>query len=242
MRIDLLEKLITFLTGLAVLGVAATVGLLSFMPIRSGIPEEAVQAVTDVDNWLTAQRAARNGGRVPNQNIPMIAATPVAPGQAADGGTGPNGGPSPTKAPSNYFNTQETAQLPPQEVVPGYPWLRKVPGVAYMPPQGVPKLVAQRFQSFDASWDLAQSGGGEFVTTEKGDNAYQINWVDQSSMLATKIGLQPGDKVISVNGQPIGTSVAAGKALYDQLKGESKFAVLVDRGGQQVVLSFFVRE
>ena len=240
MRIDLLEKLITLLTGLAVLLVAATVGLLSFMPLRSGIPPEAIAAVTEVDSWLQAQRTARNGGRPMQQNIPMIAASPVVPGQesAASG----SGGPGATKAPSNYFNQQETAQLPPQEVVPGYPWLRKVPGVAYMPPQGVPKLVYQHYQSFQATWDLAQSGGGEFVTTEKGDNAYQVNWVDPASMLATKIGLQPGDKVVSVNGQPIGTSVAAGRALYDQLKNESKFAVLVERGGQQVVLSFFVRE
>jgi hypothetical protein len=238
MRIDLLEKLITFLTGLAVLLVAATVALLSFMPLRSGIPKEAADAVGKVDEWLQAQRATRHGGRVPQQNIPMIAASPVAP-QAAAGGAAPV-----AQTPRDYFVDTKGGQanLPPQEVVPGYPWLRKVPGVAYMPPQGVPKLVYQRYQSFQETWDLAQSGGGEFVSTETGDNAYQINWVDPSSMLATKIGLQPGDKVISVNGQAIGTNINAGRALYDQLKNESKFAVLVERGGQKVVLSFFVRE
>lgn len=239
MRIDLLEKLITFLTALALLLVALTVTALSFMPLRSGIPKEAAEAVDEVGTWLDGQRRARNGGQPLRKFI--AEASPVIPGQQQPAGPGTAKGGTKTAAPSDYYVGSDAA-LPPQESVPGYPWLRKVPGVAYMQPQGVPKLVYQRYQSYQETWDLAQSGGGEFVTTEKGDNAYQINWVDPTSMLATKIGLQPGDKVVSVNGQPIGTSVNAGRALYDSMKSETRFAVLVERGGQQVVLSFFVRD
>ena len=47
--------------------------------------------------------------------------------------------------------------------------------------------------------------------------------------------------MLAVNGRPIGKSLGAGKALFEELKHEKRFAVLIERGGQQTVLSFTVK-
>lgn len=244
MRIDVLEKLITILAGLAILLVAATVALLSFLPpLRTGISADVAKACDDVSTWLEQQRAIKQG-----RNPGAIGASTVAvrpqEGQVQTA-TGETVAASSPKAPSpkEYFVSDASGGVSgPGEVFPEHPWIRRAPGVAYVAPKPVNRLLYQRYQSFEASFSEAQSGGGEFVTTESGENAYQVNWVDPNSMLAQKLGLQPGDKVISVNNQPVGTSVEAGRQLYGQLKNETKFAVLVDRAGQKMVLSFFVRD
>src|SRR5690606_14603933 len=156
----------------------------------------------------------------------------------ADGKPAPAATTPPTSR-TDYFAVE--GNVPVAEQIPGFPWLRRVPGVSYAQPQQVPEILYRKYQSFDATWDLVQEGGGSFTTTADGKTAYQVNWIDENSYLATRIGLRPGDKVISVNGQPIGTSLAAGKAMYEQLKNERRFAVLIERNGQPVVLSFFVQ-
>ena len=44
-----------------------------------------------------------------------------------------------------------------------------------------------------------------------------------------------------MNGQPVGKSPAAGRALFDSLRGEKQFSALVERKGQQLVLSYTVK-
>ena len=74
------------------------------------------------------------------------------------------------------------------------------------------RILDRKYQSFSDAKDLVMGGGGEFVETSMG-TAYQINWVNQNSHLFSKVGLRKGDKIISVNGQPVGKSAAAGNAL-----------------------------
>ena len=160
---------------------------------------------------------------------------------AGAGGAASSGGqPTAPPAPTDYFNSEPGTSLPPGQVIEGYPWLRKVQGVTYHKPKRMPRILYEKYQSFEDSFELAQQGGGEFVSAAGGESAYQVNWVDPNSILARRLGLKDGDKVISVNGNPIGSSMGAGKALYEQLKNETKFAVLVERQGKRELLSFFV--
>lgn len=244
MRIEALEKLVLGLSGVTVVGVGALVVGLSIMPLRSGIPQVAVDSSLATQDWLLKLR--QREGKVAGPSGPFMkfdtplppqpnqpAAPPPAPGQPAP----------PPQAPAGPVTTyfDGTGNIPVGEQVPGFPWLRRVQGVEYVPPQQVPQILYHRYQSFEETWTLVQEGGGEFTQTEKGETAYQVNWLDNNSYLATRLGLQKGDQIISVNGKPIGTSLTAGRGLYEQLKGERRFAVLVMRNRQPVVLSFYVQ-
>jgi hypothetical protein len=242
-RIELVEKLILFMAGLAVVGVAGFVTFCSMLPggLRSGISKVVEDSALETQDWLDKQR--RLTGRSGAEPVKFEAGDtaffkPATAAPAAPGGStgGEKSGPAPT---TDYFVAE--GDVPQAEQVPGFPWLRQVPGVRYSQPQKVPDVLYRKYQAFEATWDLVQEGGGSFVNTDDGKTAYQVNWIDEQSYLATRVGLRPGDKVISVNGQPIGTSLGAGKAMYEQLKGEKRFAVLIERGGSPMVLSFFVQ-
>lgn len=244
MRIDLIEKLILFMAGLAVVGVAGFVTFCSMLPggLRSGIPKVVEVSALETQDWLDKQR--RLTGRAGAEPVKFEAGDtaffkPAVAAPASQGGGGDGGGKSGPAPTTDYFVVE--GDVPQAEQVPGFPWLRQVPGVRYSQPQKVPDVLYRKYQSFEATWDLVQEGGGSFVNTDDGKTAYQVNWIDEQSYLATRVGLRPGDKVVSVNGQPIGTSLGAGKAMYEQLKGEKRFAVLIERGGSPMVLSFFVQ-
>jgi len=237
-----IENIIIFLTVSSILFVGGTVAAFSFMPPRSGVPEVAVDSEIATGDWLDSMRARHR----PNSGAPLKidfevgvqliedTTTASAPGKA----TVPETKEVQVKAKAEYWGGSDTV-IPRNEQVKGIPWLRKVPGVKYAKPKKVPLILYQKLQTYEETFKMAKAGGGEFVETPSGP-AYQINWVDQNSYLATKIGIRKGDKVISVNGQPIGKSPAAGRALYDTLKGEKQFSVLVERKGQQLVLSYSV--
>lgn len=241
MRIDLIEKLILFLAGLAVLAVAGFVTFCSMLPggLRSGIPKVVEVSALTTQDWLNAQR--RRSGRgaqgpvVLNPGEVMYQATPAP--VSAPGPDGKPGDAPPTR--TDYFEV--SGNVPQTEQVPGFPWLRRVPGVNYASPQQVPDVLYRKYQSFEETWDLVQEGGGKFVKTADDKDAYEIAWLEDNSYLASRIGLRPGDKVVSVNGQPVGQSLGAGKAMFEQLKGERRFAVLIERAGSPMVLSFYVQ-
>ncbi len=192
-------------------------------------------AAIAVDDWLGEARQA-SAGQAHLSKV-LVQAAPVGAAVATPNGQKPSGtAPKPAQPgqPDNYI-ANEGEQIPVNEQVPGVPWLRRQEGVTYMRPESVPQVVAERYKGFDEAWQAAQQGAGEFV-----DGKYKINWVDPNSLLATKVGLQPGDQIVSVNGRPVGNTFGANRQLYDSLKGSKQFAVKVLRNGQDVVLSFFV--
>jgi hypothetical protein len=245
--VNLLEKLVTALSAIAILVVAACVTFFSFVTKSSGIDDSVVSTVQATQNWLEAERRRSTGQSTVVQpwRAPAAVPTPTpgqqptvngkpVPGAPANNPNAPGGG-----GPAQNVDVVISDNIPQTQQVPGIPWQKAVPGVTYNPPVTVPQIVAQKYAAFDDAFQEAQSGGGEFVQTPAG-NAYQINWVDPNSALARTIGLQPGDKVISVNGHPVGNSFASSKQLYDQMKGERRFAVRVLRGGADTILSFSV--
>jgi hypothetical protein len=233
-RIELVEKMIFALAVVAIMMVAGLVGFFSFLIQKdSGISLEECQATDNCDKWLSDARTLASGQQVSTSGV-LLAAGPMNTGAGGAGGAAKA---APKVAPGQVdtYIVKDGESIPQQEQVPGVPWLRKQEGVTYMKPEAVPQIYYEKYQAFDDAWSEAQRGSGEFV-----DGRYKINYVDPSSLLGTKVGLREGDEIESVNGQPIGASFNASRGLYDSLKGEKHFAVKVRRGGQDVILSFYV--
>jgi hypothetical protein len=243
-RIELIEKLILALTVLSILFVGATVTLFSIMPPRSGIPDIAEESEFVTREWLDAVRRRRSGKAAPIISKFGVELVDEPASVAAGGGAASQR----TQAPATNQEKKQAAKdywagpgqtIPPDQRVAGIPWLRKMPGVTYAKPKKVSELLYRKYQSFEDSFKLAKQGGGQFVETASG-TAYQINWLDENSHLFSRVGIRKGDKVISVNGQPIGQSAAAGQAMFEAMKNERQFSVLIERKGQPLVLSYAV--
>jgi hypothetical protein len=84
----------------------------------------------------------------------------------------------------------------------------------------VPAAIQQAYPSFDEILALTQDGGGELVTT--GDEI----------ALRENGRLEAGDRIISINGQPVGADERA----LEKFRGQGKLAVLVERNGCLEVL------
>ncbi|MCA8920321.1 MAG: hypothetical protein KDD82_00855 [Planctomycetes bacterium] len=242
MRISLLEKLVLVLTVLSVLAVAAVVGFLMInVGLRSVVSDETEVAIQGTIEWLEAERERVNGRSAPKSIYVQPEA--VQPGAAV--ATTADGRPKLKPASEvKYFEKREDNDPPPppdEVVFPEYPWIKKQPGVVFVEPKRIAPVVYEKYQNFENAWGEAQSGWGEMSTTSNGEPAYEVKGFDPSSRMAKLLKLQPGDKVISVNGYPIGSDIASGKALYDQLRNEKNFSVLIERNNQRTVLSFTVR-
>ena len=245
MGVDLLEKLVTASVVLTVVGVGGGVAAMTLTfpgGLRSGVPDVASRSDVNTENWRWSYLEKK--GIVSARD--RVTYVPDAPPQAQPGQPAPQ---PKTKAEQKaegekkakeYFSNQSGALPPEDRVFPNITWLKKVPGVAYTRPRRVSNFVYQKYQSFNDTWNAAQAGGGEFTETSDGQTAYKVNWVDPRSELASMVGLKPGDKVIAINGQPVGRSVQAGRAMYEQMKGQKRYAVMIERGGRKMVLPFYV--
>lgn len=239
MRIDVIEKLILVKAGLAVVGVAGFITFCSILPPHSGVSPVCESSDKETLRWLETQRRAAGTAGVSKVvlrpgEVAYAAAPAPTPTQAAV-----SAAPAGVVATTDYF--QATGDVPADDRIANAPWLRRVPGVSYAEPQRVSELTYRKYQSFDQAMTLAQSGGGRFVSTAEGKDAYEVSWVDDQSELATRIGLRQGDRVVSINGHPVGTGVGSAPAMFEQLRSERRFAVLIERGGSPMVLSFFVQ-
>ncbi|MEZ0229534.1 MAG: hypothetical protein ACAI25_12965, partial [Planctomycetota bacterium] len=100
MRIELLEKLVFALAVLAIVLVAALVGVFSFVIQQSsGISKEEELAAIEVDEWLNNSRRIASGQGAQIANTPLFVA-PSNPGNGASTTT-PGGKPgTPASAPA----------------------------------------------------------------------------------------------------------------------------------------------
>lgn len=240
MRVDVFEKLILVKAGLAVLGVAGFVTFGSVVPLRSGVSLGCESSDKETLLWLQEQRRSAGTVGVPKIKLEpgQIAYAAEAPAPPAATTSSPSA-PAPVAATDDYY--QAGGDVPTSDRIANAPWLRRVAGVSYAEPQRVSELTYIKYQSFDQAMTLAQSGSGRFVSTAEGKNAYEVSWVDDRSELATRIGLRSGDRLVSINGHPVGTGPGSASAMFAQLKSERRFAVLIEREGSPMVLSFFVQ-
>jgi hypothetical protein len=239
----ILEKIVTFLSVLTVIAVGVCVTFFTFVPKKSGMPDEVIISQLALNEWLDRER---NPTKKRNQFVDaiqinkMVRSNQQKSGKAAPKRLSQKEIAAKTRSAKfdNYF--ESTGQsIPKSEAVPAIPWVRIQEGVRYVKPKKVPAILYDKLQHFQDAFDSAKEGGGEFEETEFG-SAYRINWVKPKSHLSKVAGLRPGDKILSVNGHKIGNSFTAARQLYDTLKNEKRFAVKVLRDGQPTMLSFSV--
>jgi hypothetical protein len=197
-RIELVEKLVFGLAVLAILAVAGLVGFFTFgIQQSSGISREEVNAGIEVNDWLADARNILLTGHVVPHDRPLQVDNNDAPGTAPAPGQAPARTAVPGK-PDHYI-VRDGDQVSKDKVVPQIPWILKQPGVVYMPLRTIAPEEFNLYQGFHEVYEEALKGSGEFV-----DGKYRITSVDPSSALATRIGIQQGDEIISVNGHPVG--------------------------------------
>ncbi len=115
---------------------------------------------------------------------------------------------------------------------------RYVNGVYHAPPVYLPSSMRRKYSSFQDLVDLGQTAAS-VATQVDGQDAVQLEWIDERSPIASHLGLQPGDIIVSVNGRPASREQA--RQLYEELKNERDFEVLIIRNGQRMTLHYSVR-
>ena len=134
-----LEKIVVAVSALTAFLVGGGVAFVTKFPQHSGMPDEAIQSQIKLNEWLDSRTVA--GKR---RQAPIVIPTKT---------RSRKGGPPPkpispqeiakeTKA-RKYDNYIETdgQNIPPDEAVPGIPWLRAQPGVKYYRPKKVPRIL-----------------------------------------------------------------------------------------------------
>jgi hypothetical protein len=223
--LDNFEKEVWGATGTVVLLVAvlAYVG-----PLKSEITPAMVAAEAEGINvgnpFLEAAR--RRNQRVafnPSHSNFGTAATSAAPGRAP-----PPAGEEPARQPIEQLRRE--GEEPPPTYVPPAPLTPGVQPTVYIGEDAV-----EKYQHFDDIVDLLSTVSSEDVDYG-GETAVQIGEIPEGHPIATSLGLQPGDIIISVNG--LAVSRGAARQLYEQLKNQREFTVVIDRAGQRFTVPY----
>jgi hypothetical protein len=211
--IDRLERLVLLLAALAVVAAAGLIGLVSALPggVTSGIPDVCIDSTMRTRAWLDAERA-----RAPRTAVRV---------ESRAGEPGPEDAHVNEAPPASDVDARRDV-----------PWVRPRPGVTVAPTRRVPELVRRKYSSLREAHEVARSGGGRFVETRDRATAYELTWLAPDSPLATMLDLRPGDRILSINGHEVGASVEAGRALFEALKDETRFEVLIERDGERLVI------
>lgn len=260
MILEGLEKVVVGLTIVFILVATLAVAGLTVIPMQSGISKKVIDSELSLIRFMDAENAKNgkgqprvirfNDGPVParNNNRNRVKNPKLRGNPKVRKGPGTSKKrsylePKPKEkvAYSNdYYSSGDP--FPDDERVRGIPWLKREYNVTYYRPQQIPSSLIQYYQSLEAATQLIKEPKGRF---EEGINgtSFTVTAIPKSSYLNTVVGLQPGDKILSVNGQKIsGVGFAAAKSIYEQVKGASKFAVKIERKGRVQVLSFTVKK
>jgi hypothetical protein len=104
------------------------------------------------------------------------------------------------------------------------------------PPHRVPKILYDKYARFEDGPKKKAAEEGEAEPKPTVRRADGSDWESRRSLF----GLRPGDKIISINGQPVGEE--GGPALLDRLSGERRLSIQVVRNGKPEVLTYKVVE
>ena len=224
---DKLEKIVWIVTGIAVLIVIAFAAI---GPLKSELSDKVIADDFDRLNPGFAQRKQR-----PNVPMPGRMGGP----QAASSFPAPAGTPRVAQA-ATVRQVAQPGQPQPAQPLPVSP---PTAGQPYNPgvtvantPVVIPESMASKYQHFEDVVQLGMTAYGEDVTLPDGSTGFQLQEIQEDSALATRLGFQAGDTIISVNGYP--ASKGNARQLYDALKNERTFNVVVLRAGQQQTLTF----
>jgi hypothetical protein len=230
---DLAERIAWILTGIAVVGVilCAVVG-----PVKSEISDETVKFES---RRLNAHLFEEGAG---DRFVPMIQLLPPAeqaqarqarglsaaeasrpPRPPASGGGGepaPGGGGLAPIEPGGAREPYEPGTIVPYIAKPVY----------------IPEEAREKYRHFEDVYDLSMTAEG--YPTPDGQ-AWQIGEIGDGSPLREVLGFQRGDIIISVNERPARADNA--RQLFEELKNERSFRVLIDRGGTRIEIPYTVK-
>jgi hypothetical protein len=133
--------------------------------------------------------------------------------------------------------------IPAAEQVPGVPFLRRQEGVTYYRPEAVPKAVVEKLRLLGELRLVLRQMGTEPENDPRNDVGItlRVNWVDAESVLATKLGLKPGDEILSVDGNPLPETLSDGDDLHEKLRALDHLAIKVRRNGEPSVLTVYAQ-
>ncbi|MBI4576876.1 MAG: hypothetical protein HY722_11495, partial [Planctomycetes bacterium] len=94
--------------------------------------------------------------------------------------------------------------------------------------------------SFQDLMDLLQEASSRFVQDAQGNLHVQITGIDEESIIGSKLHLEAQDIIKSVNGFRVDNPEQA-MQLYNTLRHESEFIVVIERNGREVVRYYRVR-
>lgn len=114
---------------------------------------------------------------------------------------------------------------------------RPLPGLEYAPSKTMPKALAEEYTRLADDLDRARERNPENDVYRKG---FSLPWLDPNNRFAQGLGLRASDKVLSVHGQPAGKPISLNEEAIRRLEQDKGFAVLVERDGKQLVLSYRV--
>jgi hypothetical protein len=217
---DKLEKIMWALAAVAILAVVA---FAATGPLKSEISDKAIQIQWDERNdpGLFARERAR-------RHVPP-------PGPVARASRTEEPAPAVPRAQAERRGDPPGERRAPAPQPPTTP-----PMTVALTPVYVPEAMAQKYQHFEDLLEIGQTAAGEDFALPDGSSGYRLLNVQQDSPLATRLGFQSGDVVISINGLPVQRESA--QQLYAALKSERAFTVVFVRDGETLSRTFRIGE
>lgn len=109
-------------------------------------------------------------------------------------------------------------------------------------PQPLSRLLYERWRNdLPHLRELAALAKGRFVAGE-GGIGFQVDEVQPGSPLLTLAGIQPGDRLLSVNGLPFSASEREQTNMWERLRAERRWVLRLLRDGQVVVTTFYLED
>ncbi len=225
---DKLEKVVWVVTGLLV---AVVILFVVVGPLKSEISEKTIGYEFGRLNPTKVRFQPPAPGRVP---------TPAGPASfAPQSGGGRAGDPAGTTRKPKVVDGKPVPGAP-DEHQPPPPFPPGGPGIVVGDQEVVlPQSMVDKYKHFEDIVDLGMSAYGEDVTLADGTTAFSMKEIAEDSPLSTRLGFQPGDVVISVNGFPASKGEARG--LYDKLRNDRTFNVVIERQGQRMTMTYRIQ-
>jgi hypothetical protein len=220
---------------------AMSLGVFIVLGPKSAITDEEILA--DL-KWANRSQPQVGGG----SQLPDFSTASLPPSASATSGQAASG-PRPDKSKTRSDAKKNGDNQPPKDPKPILPEGRSLRGntrvvaigggnsagdVQYAPTIIVPESLVRRYTNFQEAYQLAHEAASEMLD----DGTVLLYDIQPGSLLETVVGLRSNDRVISINGRAVPGNFSNAKSMFGDLRHETSFEVLIERGGQRTLLSF----
>jgi hypothetical protein len=98
----------------------------------------------------------------------------------------------------------------------------------------------EKYRHFDDAMSVVADIPSEEIDYG-GQPALRLPELPEGHPLAVNLGLQNGDIIVSVNERPVSKDMGNARQLFEELKNERTFRVVIDRNGQRFTVPYEVR-